>query len=66
MTILMCTAYWNTVLRDPGRPQENMAARDEGKDIPQCDKCKLPKPERAHHCSVCGRCTLKMDHHCPW
>lgn len=25
-----------------------------------CRKCWAPKPERAHHCSVCGRCVLKM------
>jgi palmitoyltransferase len=31
-----------------------------------CRKCWAPKPERAHHCSVCGRCVMKMDHHCPW
>ena len=31
-----------------------------------CQKCKLIKPPRAHHCSICGRCVLKMDHHCPW
>ena len=31
-----------------------------------CRKCKLPKPDRAHHCSTCGFCVLKMDHHCPW
>ncbi|KAK2464599.1 hypothetical protein APHAL10511_003388 [Amanita phalloides] len=31
-----------------------------------CKKCMAPKPERAHHCSTCGRCILKMDHHCPW
>jgi len=31
-----------------------------------CRKCWAPKPERAHHCSICDRCVLKMDHHCPW
>ncbi|XP_015114303.1 palmitoyltransferase ZDHHC15B isoform X2 [Diachasma alloeum] len=31
-----------------------------------CDKCQLIKPDRAHHCSVCRQCVLKMDHHCPW
>ncbi|RWS25069.1 palmitoyltransferase ZDHHC2-like isoform X2 [Leptotrombidium deliense] len=31
-----------------------------------CEKCNLIKPDRAHHCSVCGQCVLKMDHHCPW
>lgn len=30
-----------------------------------CTKCKAPRPERAHHCSTCGVCVLRMDHHCP-
>lgn len=34
--------------------------------LPFCRKCNLPKPPRAHHCSCCKRCVLKMDHHCPW
>lgn len=31
-----------------------------------CRRCKSFKPQRAHHCSVCRRCIIKMDHHCPW
>lgn len=32
----------------------------------KCKNCGYPKPERAHHCSVCNKCILKQDHHCPW
>lgn len=32
----------------------------------RCNKCKKPKPDRSHHCSICNQCILKMDHHCPF
>ncbi|DAZ96754.1 TPA: hypothetical protein N0F65_012331 [Lagenidium giganteum] len=33
---------------------------------PTCGRCQQVKPYRAHHCSICDQCVLKMDHHCPW
>ncbi|KAH9557057.1 hypothetical protein CY35_07G065900 [Sphagnum magellanicum] len=35
-------------------------------NVRYCKKCCQFKPPRCHHCSVCGRCILKMDHHCIW
>eukprot|EP00096_Caligus_rogercresseyi_P010386 TRINITY_DN3768_c0_g1_i1.p1 TRINITY_DN3768_c0_g1~~TRINITY_DN3768_c0_g1_i1.p1 ORF type:complete len:370 (+),score=123.18 TRINITY_DN3768_c0_g1_i1:84-1193(+) len=35
-------------------------------EIRICAECASIKADRAHHCSVCGLCMLKMDHHCPW
>jgi palmitoyltransferase len=41
-----------------------MAANNRDDDLSApgkfCRKCWVPKPERAHHCSICGRCVLKM------
>ncbi|KAK3445224.1 hypothetical protein EUGRSUZ_A01284 [Eucalyptus grandis] len=38
----------------------------QGGDLRYCQKCSLYKPPRAHHCRVCKRCVLRMDHHCIW
>jgi hypothetical protein len=31
--------------------------------IRYCRQCHCLKPDRSHHCSACGHCVLKMDHH---
>jgi DHHC palmitoyltransferase len=36
------------------------------KEVSFCKKCEMNRPFKAHHCSTCQTCILKMDHHCPW
>ncbi|BGP58270.1 palmitoyltransferase for Vac8p [Rhodotorula sphaerocarpa] len=49
----------------PPEPRAALQVKSDG-TARFCRKCNVPKPDRAHHCSSCRRCILKMDHHCPW
>ncbi|KAL7041701.1 hypothetical protein ACKWTF_000860 [Chironomus riparius] len=73
-TFLAISSHLKTMFSDPGAVQLGNATKEniqllglrEGEIIFKCPKCSSIKPNRAHHCSVCKRCILKMDHHCPW
>lgn len=62
--------YFRGVYTDPGTapkiPDFDPYSAELRRGWKVCHKCEGPKPPRAHHCRICNRCVLKMDHHCPW
>ncbi|TMW63283.1 hypothetical protein Poli38472_002224 [Pythium oligandrum] len=78
LCFLALVSHGKAMLTDPGAvpegalplalanaPKEDIA-RLEDQKYRTCRRCRQFKPSRAHHCSICQRCVLKMDHHCPW
>ncbi|KAJ4720744.1 S-acyltransferase [Melia azedarach] len=80
-TSLVCLFLFSfsiAVLTDPGHVPssfipdvEDTVSSDQelqktSSQVSQCDKCSAYKPPRTHHCKVCRRCVLRMDHHCLW
>ncbi|XP_065641930.1 palmitoyltransferase ZDHHC16-like [Hydra vulgaris] len=57
--------YYKAVTTHPGSPPQD-ALLDTIQQAVICKKCIQSKPPRTHHCSICSKCYLKMDHHCPW
>ncbi|KAL8454562.1 hypothetical protein Emed_000283 [Eimeria media] len=69
ITWLGLLSHLGAVFTDPGStrtapfvPPANFTGQKK-----YCAKCNDRwKPPRAHHCTVCNECIMKMDHHCPW
>ncbi|KAM1069131.1 hypothetical protein EV1_001006 [Malus domestica] len=67
-------SFFCCVLTNPGHVpasyvpdvEDSAVSDQESKKNGRCDKCSTFKPPRAHHCRVCRRCVLRMDHHCLW
>ena len=34
--------------------------------LTRCKNCFVIRPINSHHCSVCHKCYINHDHHCPW
>ncbi|DBA03614.1 TPA: hypothetical protein N0F65_006793 [Lagenidium giganteum] len=79
VAFLALISHGKAMLTDPGAvpesamplalahvPKDEQSRSLEEQKYRTCRRCRQFKPGRAHHCSICERCVIKMDHHCPW
>ncbi|KAF7260920.1 hypothetical protein EG68_01798 [Paragonimus skrjabini miyazakii] len=63
--LLVLFHYLSAIWRHPGAVP-TVLSPEVAPIVSMCLRCCYPRPPRAHHCSICEGCILRMDHHCPW
>lgn len=60
-----------TVCKDPGYLKKPtgvtfMQMLEQFDPVLLCPDCEVVRTDRSRHCSICGKCVERFDHHCPW
>jgi palmitoyltransferase len=71
IAIIALVSHARAARTNPGRVPKNAEPLEkEGQNsryiYRECRYCESYRPPRAHHCTICDACIVKLDHHCPW